>query len=322
MATLRETRQERTSASAGSGAPSLKYRSISLAVAGALLDRVSRGVARLPSAWRYLPADAITIPLARLLAPKRRIITANYATMLGVNASDPLPRWLAAQSIVNYGRMAIDFLASRTMSPEDALALTTARGVEHLRDALSDGKGVIFTLPHFGSWDMAAVLATAFGCKLTVVTESDWLTELVAGSRKNAGITLAPRDRSLRLLFRALARQECVVMLTDVINEGVQSIAVPFFGHPAPFPIGPARLSEHTGAPIMVVSAWRASDHTYCIEAQAPLRPDPRRTTEENVYALTAGIARGFAVVITPHPQQWYPFHPIWPGLTIPPRHK
>ena len=320
MATLRETREGRALEAARSSAPSPNFRSLSLAVAGALLDGVSRGVGRLPSAWRYRPADAITAPLARLLASRRRTIAENYAIMLGLDAGDPLAQWLATESIVNYGRMAVDFLASRTMTPEDALALSTTHGEEHLRDALSDGHGVIFALPHFGSWDMAAVLATAFDCKLTVVTESDWLTELVASSRRNAGVTLAPRDRSLRQLFRALAHQECVVMLTDVINEGVQSVEVPFFGYPAPFPVGPARLSEHTGAPIMVVSAWRTPERTYRMEGQAPLRPDSERTTEENVYALTAGVARGFERVITPHPEQWYPFHPIWPGLTRPPR--
>lgn len=314
---MREVSRESESARATSRAP--EYRRVSLALARALLDAVSGGVGHLPAAWRYRPADAITAPLARLLVSKRRTIATNYAIMLGVNDRDPLAQWLATESIINYGRMAIDFLAAHALSPEAALARTTAHGLEHLRDALRDGKGVIFALPHFGSWDMAAVLGTAFGCKLTVVTESNFLTELVAGSRRNAGVTLAPRDRSLRQLFRALERQECVVLLTDVINEGVQSIDVPFFGHPAPFPVGPARLSEHTGAPIMVVSAWRTMNNTYRIEGQSPMRPSPHHSAEENVYTLTAGVASGFERVIALHPEQWYPFHPIWPALTTPP---
>lgn len=319
MAILTDTPQRQRPSSRTASAPATSpFRRATLAVAGALLDATSRGVRAVPTARRYAPADAITTPLTRLLRARRRTIAMNYAVMLGTTPDDPLARWLARESILNYGRMAIDFLASRTMSPEQARALATARGEEHLRDALSDGKGVIFVLPHFGSWDVAAVLASSFGCKLTVVTESDWLTELVAGSRQSAGVTLAPRDRSLRALFRALARQECVVMLTDVINDGVLSIEVPFFGNPAPFPMGPARLAEHTGAPIMVASAWRKPDHTYHIEGQEPLRADPARSTDENVYALTAGIARGFEHVITPHPEQWYPFHPIWPRLTAP----
>lgn len=319
MATLTGTPRRQSTPSRATPAPaSVQFRQATLTIAGGLLDATSRGVRAIPTARRYAPADAITKPLTRLLLARRRTIAANYAVMLATTPDDPLARWLARESIVNYGRMAIDFLASRTMSSEEARALAVARGEEHLRDALGDGKGVIFALPHFGSWDVAAVLASSFGCKLTVVTESDWLTELVAGSRQSAGVTLAPRDRSLRALFRALARQECVVMLTDVINDGVLSIEVPFFGQPAPFPVGPARLAEHTGAPIMVASAWRTPDHTYHIEGQAPLRADATRSTEENVYTLTAAIARGFERVITPHPEQWYPFHPIWPRLTAP----
>ena len=323
MATLRDAppaTREAADAAVRSGPASA--RRASLVVAGTLLDAVSHGIAAIPTRWRYTPADVITTPVSRLLAARRRVIAANYAVMLGVSPDDPLPQWLAHESIKNYGRMAIDFLASRTMTPAEALSYTVVSGEDHLRDALKDGKGVIFALAHFGSWDLAAVLAAAFDCKLTVVTESDWLTELVAGSRKDAGVTLAPRDRSLRALFRALARQECVVMLTDVINEGVQTIEVPFFNQPAPFPVGPARLSEHTGAPIMVAAAWRQAGNTFRIEGQAPLRPDSNRAPDENVRVLTEMIAQGFERFITPHPEQWYPFHPIWPGLTTPPQHR
>jgi KDO2-lipid IV(A) lauroyltransferase len=287
----------------------------SLRLASGALDGVSRTVRRLPPGRRYLPADAITRPLARWW-PRRPIVEANFATMLGRPAGDPLVRSLARRSVLNFGRMATDFLAVRSMSDAEVLAWVTPVGVEYLNEALSGRRGVIMALPHFGSWDVAAAYCQAAGWNLTVVTESNWVTELVARARGDHGVVLAPRDRLLRAIFRALARNECVAMLSDIAQDGLQTIEVPFFGRPAAFPMGPARLAQRTGAPIMVIGCTRLPDRTYRIEGLPPLYADPTLAQDQAVSALTAAVAAGFAHFIAACPAQWYPFHPVWPNMS------
>jgi KDO2-lipid IV(A) lauroyltransferase len=211
--------------------------------------------------------------------------------------------------------MAMDFLASRMMQPKEVLALTDVVGEERFQAAMARGRGVIFALPHAGSWDVAAAFAQAYGCQLTIVTESDWAAELVAGSRRSKGVTLAPRNQSLRALFRALARQECVVLLSDIAPAGVQTVETPFFGAPAPFPLGPARLALATGAPLMVIQCVRLPDGRYRLEAQEPLCPPAGRSreSEAEAVAMTAAMAAGFERIVRADPEQWYPYHPVWP---------
>lgn len=300
----------------------LHARQISLMAAGALLDGVSATIRRLPLQTRYAVSDQIIWALGPLLRRAERTAEANFAHVVG-----PAARAAAERSLRNYGRMAMDFLASRTMQSDELFALVEKRGEDHFRAALAQGHGVIFALPHVGSWDVAAVFAQAYGCKLTIVTESDWATELVAGSRLAHGVTLAPRDQSLRPLFRALRRQECAVMLCDITPPGVQTVDVPFFGAPARFPLGPARLSAATGAPVLVIMSVRAADNHYIVEAQPALlparatnRPSDRsaraREADTAAIAMTAAIAAGFERIIRAYPDQWYPFHPVWSGPT------
>ncbi|HLZ22746.1 MAG TPA: lysophospholipid acyltransferase family protein [Ktedonobacterales bacterium] len=290
----------------------LAVRRASLAAAARLMNGVSWGLRLLPGPLRYLPADCVTLPVSYLLAGKLRIARRNYATALGLDVAAPATHRLARQSIRNYGRMAIDFLAARTATSAELAKRMATIGIEHYTDALGDNRGVILALPHLGSWDIAAVLADVYAAKLTIVTESDWATELVAGARVGHGVTLVPRDHSLRALFRALARKEAVVLLADIANAGVQTIDVPFFGKPAPFPVGPARLAVRTRAPIVVVACVRRPDRTYLMEAQPPVRADPTHSEDENVAALTAAMAAGFARSIVAHPEHWYPYHPVW----------
>ncbi len=288
-----------------------RLRKASLAGGDALLDAVSYVVRWMPYQIRYLPADALTVPFAAVW-PRRRLVVRNFATMLHTAEDDPRAQRLARISIRNYGRMAVDFLVARTMSDAEILARTTPVGLEHFNDAMRDKRGVIFVLPHVGSWDVGAVFAQAFGCKITVVTENNWATQLVAGSRSQRGVTLAPRDHSLRVLFRALARNEAVVLLSDFVRAGVQTLEVPYFGRLAPFPVGPARLAQHTGAPILVIASVRLPDERYQVEVQAPLRPQDGVPAEEAIATLTGAIASGFEHIIQAYPEQWYPFSPIW----------
>ncbi len=297
----------------------VRTRQVSLTLAGSLLDGVSATVRRLPAHARYVAADGAIWALGPLLRRARRTAEANFARVVG-----PAAHTIAQRSLSNYGRMAMDFLAARTMNDTEILALVEERGADHFRAALTHGHGVIFALPHVGSWDVAAVFAQAYGCKLTIVTESNWATELVAGSRLAHGVTLAPRDQSLRSLFRALRRQECVVMLSDITPPGVQTTEVPFFGAPARFPLGPARLAYATGAPVLVIMSVRAAENHYIVEAQPPLVPERAQRSHSTdrddsaAIAMTATIAAGFERIIRAYPDQWYPFHPIWsaPGHT------
>jgi KDO2-lipid IV(A) lauroyltransferase len=284
----------------------------SLTLAGTLLDGMANAVRLAPVSARYALSDSVVWALGPLLGRPRREATRNFARVVGPERAAEA----AERSLKNYGRMAMDFLASRTISAEEILALTDGRGQEGFRAATALGRGVIFALPHAGCWDVAAAFAQAYGCQLTIVTESDWGTELVAGSRRAQGVKLAPRNQSLRALFRALRRQECVVMLSDYAPHGVQTAQAPFFGAPAPFPLGPARLALATGAPVLVIMCVRTPGGRYLLEAQEPLYPTGARDSEEASIAMTAQIAAGFERIVRAYPEQWYPYHPVWPATS------
>jgi KDO2-lipid IV(A) lauroyltransferase len=246
---------------------------------------------------------------------RRCQVERNVAGVLGTPDVDPRARALAHQSVRNFGRMAIDFLATCTMSEGEVWRWVTPVGEPYVAAALARGHGVIFAMPHVGSWDVAGAYAAAYHVKLTGVIDNNWLAQLVAGARSHSqsGVALAPANRSMRALFQALSRNEGVVLLSDVADERiVQTIGVPFFGRPARFPIGPARLALRTGAPIIVLCCVRLSDGTYRIEGQPPLWPDPHLQAEQSVSRLTAAMAAGFERIIAQYPEHWYPFHPIW----------
>jgi lauroyl/myristoyl acyltransferase len=154
---------------------------------------------------------------------------------------------------------------------------------------------------------VAAARASAAGLPITIVTEDSWAARLASASRNRPGISLAPLDRSPRVLFRALQRNEGVVLLSDLARGGVQTVTVPFFGSDAPLPSGPARLSMHTEAPIAAVTCVRTFPFRYRVEFHPAIWP-----CTESVQDLTAQIAGEFEALIRKYPDQWYPVGRIW----------
>jgi KDO2-lipid IV(A) lauroyltransferase len=274
-----------------------------------MLDLVLRSagaaIAAIPRQRRYSLADAITavVPLCapRLYARTRR----NFSDALNVSTSEA--GRLARSSIRNFGRMAVDFLWIRGLANSDVERVCQLSNEHYLWDALGGGRGVILVLPHLGCWDVAAARASAAGLPIVIVTESSWAARLAATSRERPGIALAPRDRSPRTLLQALHRNEGVVLLSDLVRPGVQTLTVPFFGLEAPLPSGPARLSAHTSAPIVVLACVRTSPCRYRIDFRPPIWP-----AEQSVQDLTQRIAAEFGVLIRRYPDQWYPFGRIW----------
>jgi phosphatidylinositol dimannoside acyltransferase len=185
--------------------------------------------------------------------------------------------------------------------------------------ALEEGRGVVFAVPHSGNWDAAGV----------------WVVETLRRlGREPAFTTMAQRLRPESLYRRFLAYREalgfevvaadagiaahraltrrlraggvvCLVADRDLTGSGVE---VSFFGEPARFPAGPARLAALTGAVLMPAYPHFSPDGWVVPIAD----PVPVDRTAESVAKATQAIADAFACLIAQAPQDWHALQPLW----------
>lgn len=121
--------------------------------------------------------------------------------------------------------------------------------------AQSEGKGVIILSPHMGAWESMLgylpekMTATMMYRPLRIQA----LEDVVRGARERAGAKLVPATASgIRAMFKALKKNEVVVMLPDQVPSIRGGVIAPFFNQPALTMTLAAKIAQKTGAKVMV----------------------------------------------------------------------
>lgn len=199
---------------------------------------------------------------------------------------------------------------------------------------LASGRGVLFLSAHLGNLDMLRGLGATRGIQgLNAVVYSehvlrfqDLLKEINPGYAANLihlpevtpGTAMALEDR--------ISRGESLFLVGDrpPASDNGRTVAVPFLGREAPFPIGPIFLAHLLQCPVYLFFCIQdGQGYRVHMEPFADRLELPRRGREE---AIKAWVARYAAVVearCRETPFQWFNFYDFW-GATqaepVPPR--
>jgi lauroyl/myristoyl acyltransferase len=220
---------------------------------------------------------------------------------------------LVSASFASYGRYWADVAKLKPSASRRLDERFHVTGRKYIDDALENG-GIIFALPHLGSWEIGGVWAHREGFPFITVAEdaaNSRLTDWFIDRRERLGmrvLSLAP-DTSVKLLT-ALRSGGAVALVADrdVVGDG---ILVPFFGVLTRVPPGPAVLALRTGATIIPCRVYQDGTH-YDARFGPPIVPERQGTLREDVERITTELISMFEGFIAERPEQWHVFQPIW----------
>jgi KDO2-lipid IV(A) lauroyltransferase len=113
-------------------------------------------------------------------------------------------------------------------------------------------------------------------------------------------------------LANLLRRGEFVGMQMDR-HLGGPHVYVPFFGQPAPFPLGPATLARATGVPLLptfIIADARRTACTFHVEPPIEVARTPDRSGD--VRAATERLVAVYQRFVSLYPEQWFNFYDFW----------
>jgi KDO2-lipid IV(A) lauroyltransferase len=195
--------------------------------------------------------------------------------------------------------------------------LLKVQGLEYLEEARSVGKGVLVVSCHMGSYEVVAAIWSATLAPVSFFAEElepralfEWYRE----TRARLGISVLTLDYGgIRKVLDALREQEMVITAIDRDITGTGHL-MPFFGSPAPIPLGPAAIALRLGTPILPACVYRLPDDTYMAEGGPLVYPTSTGDPRADQVRITQELLRHIEGFIQRHPEQWHVPHRIWDG--------
>ena len=273
-------------------------------------------VERLPRGLAY----ALAIFAARFVYVFARKARARLEFNLRVALPDASPARIRSVSWLNFrnhSKAYADLMQLPRTRVDAMRSKLTVDGWEHLEAARAVGKGVMVVSAHMGSWEVVAAIWSATIAPVSLFAEELQPQELYhwyRDTRARVGISVLPINfGGLRKVTQALQEQEMVITAIDRDITGTGHV-MPFFGRPAPIPLGPASIALRLGTPLFPVCVTRMPDDTYKAEGAAPIFAKSTGDHRADSIAVTEQLLRQLEIFISRHPEQWHVPHRIWEG--------
>src|SRR6266576_4841328 len=267
-------------------------------------------VERLPRSWAYglaVLAARIAWQFAPLARPR---LEYNLKIACPEMESNPAElRRLSKLNFRNHAKAYADLMQLPTARVESMRSLLKVTGWEYVDEARALGKGVLVVSCHMGSYEVVAAIWSATLAPVSPFAEElepRALFEWYRDTRARLGISVLPLHLGgLRKVTQALHDQEMVVTAIDRDITGTGQL-MPFFGRPAPIPLGPAAIAVRLGTPLLPVCVFRLPDDSYQAEAVPPVIAEPTGDAKADEVRVTQQLLRHIEEFIRRHPDQWH----------------
>lgn len=243
---------------------------------------------------------------------RRKLTLSNLAHAFPDQSLDKRRR-VARRSFAEMACSFTDAVSSARFDAVEICGRLELDGWEHLEQAEREGKGTIILGAHIGVWEIISQVVALYKGPVSIVgrpLDNPFLDRFVAHNRSRFGNILAGKRGAARAMLRALKAGGRTAILIDQRVQPKEGIPIPFFGRPASTSPIVARLSLKTGAPVVPVYAFAASNGRYRIKVHPPIFPDG--SGNDPVRTLTCRYMDGLERVIRKDPAQWLWMHNRW----------
>lgn len=261
----------------------------------------------LPKQIAYSVAPAFAGAYSFIPTTDRSSVEDNLRAALGPDVTAAFVRRNARALTRNFSRYLVDFHYDADFTPKFIRKNVRFVGLEHLDLALAGKKGVLLASAHVGNWELAGVTLAELGYPihaLALAHRDPGVDRIFRRRRQKHGFHVMPVGGYHRELYRILARNEILGMNVDRHFSG-EAVEATFFGRRVNFPVGLARLSLATGAPLLTGFFIPQDYGRFLFEIHKPLRGDsPAEIVQDYASRLEAAIRQ--------YPTQWFIFQRFW----------
>jgi KDO2-lipid IV(A) lauroyltransferase len=228
-------------------------------------------ITRLPYALLMAFGRAIGRLAYRTLKSRRQVCESNIRLCFPDLTPDEQTA-LAKQTFRSFGQGLLETAFAWSRDTDKLADRTHIEGLDHVRAAHAEGRGVLLVGGHFALVDLAGGLVKNHLDFHVVQRDHDnplfnlWMTR----ARLKSGKGIVAR-KDLRTMLRVLKNKGVLWYAPDQDYGRRDSVFVPFFGIETATITGTSRLAKMTNAAVVPIFFYRRLDGHYCLEFSKPL---------------------------------------------------
>ena len=249
-------------------------------------------------------------------AKKQTAYFYNLRRVLGDAVPPAQMNAIARRAFQNLLKDSFDLFRSHGLSKEGLRAqLADLHGMEHLENAMKQGKGIIAGSAHFGAWNLFIHLAAVhLNARVVVPNERlkpEKLFQYILNLRASQGIEMVPLDVAPRALIKALRAGQIVGLAydRDITKTGP---VVTFLGKPTQMPGGAVQLALKYDVPVLIGFCVRCPDNRSEVFIEPPLEFEKTGDAQRDIREGVQKLANVMEKYIRQYPDQWLMFQKIW----------
>ena len=214
----------------------------------------------------------------------------------------------------HFGRIMADSMALYRIPEQRLRNLVEYEGLEHIRGAYAQGKGVLVFSGHFGHWELTAMMQGYLGLPLYLVArplDNPALERLLARLRERSGNRIVHKRSAVREMLRAVREKKGVAIVIDQ-DARSDGVFVPFFGRPASTTPTLGLLAIRTGAVVVPAFSIPLGQGRYRLVYEPAVEVPSSGDRDRDVLEMTARCTAIIEKWVRRYPSQWLWMHRRW----------
>lgn len=258
----------------------------------------------------------------RLDRRHRAAAAANIRYAFGADVSGEWVADTTRKCLEHLVMLFLEALRMASMSRDELRDVVQVTGLEHLHEALAQGRGAILFSGHFGNWEVGAVRLIYEDLPvipLSRAASSPRLARAISAVREKIGFPVIPISAGAKGILRALRENQLVPIMPDRFARG-NGVTVPFFGRPTHVWQTPAVMAARAGCPVIPAHCQRLPDGTFRLDLDPPAELRHTGNRERDQWENTALLMAKLEARIRLAPEQYTWPYQLWrPDFPLPP---
>jgi len=226
---------------------------------------------------------------------------------------------LTKKSFINLGQTLGDFFFIKFYNNKNIDKYVEVKNINYLQESMANGKGVILSSAHFGSWELAAHCLALKGFKSLVVHNQfrtlAFLNNFIKSQREFCGNNLVDKQNCFIKIYKQLKAGKMITLITDQHANKIDGIPVSFLNKNVFTHKIFAQMSLKTGAPIICAFIFTKGPSKYVIEINKPIDPKDFKDKTNATYLILKKHNAILESAIKRSPENWMWQHKRFKGV-------